>query len=139
MKKIVLTVVALFVAAGGFFVQAQLLENDEAGSITITIIDDQQEVYKTTDITFVEDDSLLGVMEDEFTVSCADNNYQPTTCGNAGMMGHVILEIDTISTDWINTYFAIYINDEYSTYGVDDVTLNDGNTYTFEYTEVGEE
>ena len=107
MRKVLFTVIAIVVAAGAFFVQDYLLQNDEEGTVTIVIVDELDETTTWNDVSFTKDDTLLGLLEDRFTLYCADNNYNPTTCDNPGMMGHVLLVIDDVTTDWTTNYIAI--------------------------------
>lgn len=138
MKKVIITIIAIGVAVSAFFVQDMLRQNDELGTITIELINEQEE-RTSTDIEFTEEDDLLMLMQAHFDVECADMNYQKTSCENTRMGGNILLRIDQLDTDWTNDYIAIYVDGEYSNYGIDDILLMDGSTYTFEYTEVGEE
>ncbi|QMS85444.1 hypothetical protein [Candidatus Xianfuyuplasma coldseepsis] len=138
MKKIMFTIIAIGVAVSAFFIQDYLRQNDELGTITIVLINELEETT-TTEIEFTEDDDLLSLMRVHFDLECADMNYQKTTCENARMGGNILLRIDQLDTDWTNNYIGIYVDNQYSNYGIDDILLIDGATYTFEYTEVGEE
>ena len=77
-------------------------------------------------------------MQDTFALSCENQFYQPSDCTNPPLFGTVLLGINSIQTDWTNTYIAIYINDEYSTNGIDNITLTEGDIYRFEHTLVEE-
>jgi hypothetical protein len=138
MKKMVITVIALLAVYAGFFISDLIREQSGPGSIEISIVDENGTTISTGTYTYEEDDTLLEILVEYYDVRCADNNYNPTTCENSSLFGHVILEIDDVSTDWTNNYIAIYINDVYSTYGIDDIVLEDGYHYTFTFTEVGD-
>ena len=49
------------------------------------------------------------------------------------------MKIDTVETDWTNNYIGIYENGDYSTYGIDLITLNDGDIFRFVFLEVGDD
>ena len=139
MKKLVITISILVVAALSFFLSDYFRKNDETGMITIIVVDEIGDIVHNEKYSFTEQDTLLGIMEEDFIVLCANNQYQADSCDTEAFIGHIILTIDDIETDWMNTYFAIYINDEYSNYGIDDIPLVDGNVYRFEFTEVGDD
>ena len=73
-------------------------------------------------------------------IRCADNSYHITTvCEPLLFSSRVILKIDSVETDWTNTFIAIYKNGEYSNLGLDSISLSDGDVFRFEYQEVGGE
>lgn len=139
MKKLIITISVLVVAVLSFFLSDLFRRNDETGTITIIVVDEIGDVVHNNTYSFTEEDTLLGIMEENYAVFCANNQYQADSCDTEVFMGRVILAIDDVETDWLNTYLAIYINDEYSNYGIDDILLEDGNVYRFEFTEVGDE
>lgn len=139
MKKLIITGIVLVVAALSFFLSDLIRTNDDQGEITIEIVDQIGDTVHHQTMSFVEGDTLLDIMTNNFELRCANNQYQPDTCTTDYLIGNVILSIDGITTDWNNTYIAIYVNDEYSNYGIDEVTLQDGNVYRFEFTVVGDE
>ena len=49
------------------------------------------------------------------------------------------MKIDTLETNWSDNYIGIFENDVYSTLGVDSISLNDGDVFTFEFTEIGDD
>jgi len=138
MKKLALTILMVAIGVAGFFMQNLLVQNDELGTITIEVYDQSDQLYDSYTVSFSEEDTLLSLMDNHYNITCANASYQPTTCDNPPLIGSIILGIDTVDTDWFNTYIAIYINGEYSSSGIDLISLTDGTTYTFKYTEVGD-
>ena len=138
MKKLILTAIALAFGALGFFVYETLHQTEGDGSVTIVVVDENDNVTYSEIHRFTEEDTLFSILQDTFDLSCANNMYQPSDCSDTSFFGTVILGIDDLDTDWTTDYIAIYINDEYSGYGIDGIQLRDGDTYRFEYTLVEE-
>jgi hypothetical protein len=138
MKKVVISIAVLAVAAFVFFLNG-INRNDEIGDVTIIIVNELGETLSNKEYGFTEEDSLFELLNDEFELGCADNSYKLSDDCTEKLGGRVLMKIDSVQTDWMNTYLAIYINEEYSTLGIDNIPLVDGNTYKFEHTEVGEE
>ncbi len=139
MKKLFITIALIAVGVAGFFIQDQLRENDDHGAITIELVDQNGDTFVSDTYTFQELDTLLGILEENYTTTCANASYQPSSCDESTLMGHILLGVDDLQTDWTNNYIAIYVNDEYSNYGIDNILLMQDAVYRFEYTEVGEE
>lgn len=133
MKKLVLIIIVMAFAAAGFLMSEIFMAGDEEGTIDIVLIDENGDTLQDISVSFGEDDTLLSILEEHFDVECADISYQPSTCENHPLLGNVVLSLDDVETDWFNTYIAIYVNNEYSTYGVDDIPLEDESEYRFEH------
>ena len=138
MKKLILTAIAIGFGALGFFVYDLLTQTTGNGVVTILVVDANDTVIYEEEHAFTEDDTLFSLLQDNFDLTCANNLYQASDCTNASFFGTVILGIDDLQTDWTTDYIAIYINDDYSGYGVDGIQLKDGDVYRFEYTLVEE-
>ena len=133
MKKLVLIIIVLAAAAAGFLMSEIFVNGDEEGTIDIVLIDKDGNTVKDITVTFDDEDTLLALLQEYFDVECADMSYNPTTCDNHPILGNVILTLDDVETDWTNTYIAIYVDDEYSTFGVDNIPLDDRTEYRFEH------
>ena len=138
MKKLIMTIIVLALAGLGFFFYDKMQTPDGPGEITIQIINENDQLISEETYSFDEEDTLLEILDANYDITCANSNYQPTTCNPESIFGTVILEIEDLTTNWTVDYIAIYINDEYSTYGVDSIVLTDGDIYRFEYTLVEE-
>ncbi|MCK5761315.1 MAG: DUF4430 domain-containing protein [Candidatus Izimaplasma sp.] len=140
MKKLVISIIVLAIATASFVAFSQLNKNDALGEITITVVDEIGDTISNKTYGFTEDDTLFSILEDNYEVGCADSSYHLTyVCEPLLFNNRVILKIDTIETDWTNTFIAIYENDEYSNLGIDSIPLNDGDVFRFEYSNVGGE
>lgn len=139
MKKIAVSFGVVICAVVLFFVLSTL-QNDSDGEIQIILLDEQRNVIFDDTLEFEEEDTLLGLLQDNYTVYCGNHQYQPDeACETNFMNGRVLLGIESVQTDWFSSYIGIYINGEYSNKGIDAIPLNDGDVIQFEYTVVGEE
>ncbi len=141
MKKLVITFIVILAAIASFFVSDYFNSNDYDGEITIIVVDQIGDTVSNEQYLFIEEDALFDILDDNYNIGCADSNYNLTSeCAEiSGITGRIILKIDDIETDWDNTYIAIYINGDYSTFGIDNIALHDGDVYRFEYKEVGDD
>lgn len=138
MKKLVVSTVILILAVVSFFMLKEEAKAESFGQATIIIIDESGLEIIHDEIKFVEGQTLFEVLEENYTVACANDSYRISdVCEKTTFGGHVILQLDTIETDWYNSYISIYVNDTYSTSGVDLISLTDGEVYKFVYTSLG--
>lgn len=101
-----------------------------AGAVTIEIItlgdDPETEVVETEYVSYsvtaeyLEDDTLFGLLEENFTITYEDGSF-----------GRYLTGIGTLVVAESNEYIAFYINDEYAMTGVDATDLVDGSVYQF--------
>ncbi len=100
------------------------------GMVTIQIItagDDPETTEVETEyvsnelvVGYLEDDTLFGLLEENFTISYETSTY-----------GSYLTAIDTLIPSESNQYIAFYINDAYAMTGVDATDLVDGSVYQF--------
>lgn len=139
MKKVILTIIATAILIFGYLAFSQTY-NDIAGEITIIVVDEIGDTISNKTYNFTESDTLFSILDENYELGCADSSYHfSTECEAQAFGSRVILQIDTVVTDWTNTYIGIYINDEYSNYGIDSISLKDGDIIRFEYKEVGDD
>ncbi|MCF7924997.1 MAG: DUF4430 domain-containing protein [Candidatus Izimaplasma sp.] len=139
MKKIGLSIGIIFVTVIAVFLLTRQI-NDTVGEIRFVVKDQSDNIIIDDRLAFSEDDDLVTILEDNYTVYCASETYQPTlNCDTTFVNGRVILGIEDIVTDWNNTYIGIYINGTYSSVGVDSIALRDGDTIIFEVMTLGDE
>jgi hypothetical protein len=139
MKKIAVSFGVIIGAVVLFFVLSKI-QNEIDGEIQIILLDEQRNVIFDETLEFEEEDSLLGLLQENHIVYCGNHQYQPDeTCETTFLNGRVLLGIDAVQTDWFTTYIGIYINGDYSNKGIDAIPLNDGDVILFEYKIVGEE
>ncbi|MFW5794284.1 MAG: DUF4430 domain-containing protein [Bacillota bacterium] len=106
-----------------------------SGEIEFELIDENDDVILNENLIFYEEDTLFTVLNRNYRVVCADQNYQPDpTCSHKFISGRVILEIENLKSNWTNTVLTIYINDSLATEGVSNIELNDGDKITIKRT-----
>lgn len=138
MKKILYSILVLGVAGIGFLISGQLSRSNHDGTLTIVLIDEDGETVIDEAIPFDEGDSMIDILEEQYSIQCGDSSYNPTTCSDLPSFGRVLLTFEEVETDWWTTFLAIYIDDVYSVSGIDDIEPTDGTVYRFEFTEVGD-
>ena len=138
MKKALLSIAALALIILSFFALSYFDFSDIEGTISITIIDEIGDTISNKEYDFSKDDTLFSLLDENYDVGCANSSFQLSDVCEKGMFSsRIILEIDTLKTDWRNSYISIYENGEYSVHGIDDISLNDGDIFEFEFKLVG--
>ena len=114
MKKIIVTifVVLVLLAFRVFIVEKTNTppQNQGAGTITINVGGYD---YK---YDFIESDTFLELL----------TKHHETV-----IVGGILYNLDHMKTNFTTTYIAIYINGEYATVGVENITLCDKCSYSF--------
>lgn len=138
MKKLIISFVVVFSITIIYVVFSQPKTGDDLGTITIQVVDQSGELVINEELIFDEEMSLYDLLQEEFEIACGSASYTiDNTCAYASINGHIILQIGEVSTDWYSSYLKIYIDDIDSNYGVDNVMLEDGVVYKFEYISLG--
>lgn len=137
MKKILLSVIVLAVGIGSFLYFSTPKETKANGFVTIELVDENGTIVVNENVDLEAGDTLFDVLSRNHTVYCANAAYKPTTDCKESVNGRVILGIDDVTSTWTTSFIAIYVNDEYSNYGIDRISLEKDTTYRFEYTVVG--
>ena len=122
MKKIVLSIVAIAVLAFGIFYFASPKTADSLGMVKVELVNLEGEEVKTVESQFVEEDTLVGIVE---------NNFENVVIEN-GMI--LAMEDYVTPEDW-STFLAIYTNGEMSMVGIEEIVLEDGLEVSFVVTE----
>lgn len=139
MKKIGITISVIVITTIAIFLLTRL-QNDVAGEIQLTVINEMDAVVIDETLSFTESDDLVSLLQEHYTVICANESYKPTTnCETYFVNGRIILGIESVNTDWRHSYMGIYVNGEYSNVGVDGIPLKDGDTITFEKMTIGDD
>jgi hypothetical protein len=105
------------------------------GSVTFELFNQNDELIKTRTVEFVEGDTLLGLLQQNFTVYCPTaEGTSSTACDYTPTWGIFLTGLDDIHAfDSSIEYLAFYINGEYATTGVDGAMIVDGYVYTFKH------
>ena len=116
-----LTVIVFFSAYSLFSPQAA----EGSKSVMIEVKDHAQTTFTYTVHTDAE--YLIDAMKDA---------QKLTFSGYEGPYGFTLISINGTSADWEkdNAYWCIYVNGEIGNYGISAQTVNDGDTFRFEYT-----
>jgi len=139
LKKLVISIIVIVIAIASFVIFSQLNKNDKLGEITIILVDEIGDTIYNRKYDFTETDTLFSILDEDFNLMCADSSYNINdNCDPVLFGSRVILKIDTIETNWSDNYIGIYENEVYSTLGIDSLSLNDGDVFTFEFTEIGD-
>lgn len=77
-------------------------------------------VAQTATAVFLEDDTLFGLLMENFTLTYEESTY-----------GRYLTSIGPLVVEEGNQYIAFYINGTYAMTGVDATELHDGDVYTF--------
>ena len=130
-KKIIIAAVILAALIAVFAVcYFKFVAKPTAGgkSITIEVVadDGQAKDYNLdTDAEFLKDAmDELAAEDDSFSYKGSDGQY--------GMMIEVINGKQAIYEE-DNAYWALYVNDDFGEYGVEQQPVQDGDTYTWKY------
>jgi hypothetical protein len=123
-----------------FIYQDNLATSD--GSIHLIILDIDETVLFDGDLAFFEGDSFFDILNRNFLVTCANQNYQidsgcEYTFNSFAYKGKVILGIKNedfdIITDWYHSFLAIEVNKGNGYYlateGVSNIKFNDQDLF----------
>lgn len=135
MKRTVLGIMLFFVIFPILFGCAFARTTAEGlGEITFEVYDSEGVMVESELVTYHDGDTLLGLLQDTFTVYCQDQSGQPSeSCDYVGLYGVYVMGIEDVQAFVGNTYIAFYINDEYAVTGIDATEIIDGNVYQFKY------
>ena len=120
MKKILAVLLTLSLLLTGCSSNEETVEDQD--SITVSYVDVEGETVDEKEIPFDEDDTLVGLMEDNFE--------------NVSVEYGMIMTLEDYETpdDW-STFLCIYVDDEMSEVGIEDIELVDGMEVSFVVTE----
>lgn len=124
--KIAIAVVVIAIAVTSVIIynKSKTPTADDSGGVTVELVDVDGNVT-AKQLEFKEGYTLEQLLSENFVLTYKDDKY-----------GSLLLGIDDIQTDFETTYIAIYINGEYSNYGLSSIKLEEGNTYSFRETRV---
>ena len=119
---IILAVVAVLALIPAIIFVTNHYQSKGDGTITVEIIDfDGETVIKSKDIDFKKGDTLVELVEDNFTNVTYDN----------GML--MSIEDYVTPADW-SSFISIYVDDEMSMVGINQIEFKDGTKISLIYT-----
>ena len=121
---VAILVIAVAVCAVIIYNKRQAPVSDVGGGVTIELVDLEGNV-STQQLDFEEGYTLERLMSENYEITYKDDQY-----------GSLLLGINDIQTDFVSTYIAIYIDGEYSNYGLSSIELKEGSTYSFRETKI---
>jgi len=135
MKRTVLGIMLLFVASLVLFGCAfEKTTAEGLGTVTFELYGEDGTLVASEDVTYVDGDTLLSLLQDAFTVTCQGESGDPVdSCDYVGAYGVYIMGINDVHAYEAGTYIAFYINGEYAMTGIDSTAIEDGFVYAFKY------
>ena len=98
-------------------------------NITIILFDYEKEIsnrsYDLNKDQATKKDALFNLLNDNYQIRYETSIY-----------GVTLLDIDSIKTDFRNSYIAIYIDDKYSNFGISSINLYDGMKISLKETRI---
>jgi hypothetical protein len=120
-----------------------IINNEISGSESNNSLEKIEIVYNITIILFDYEKEISNrsydLNKDQATKKDAlfnllNNNYQIRY--ETSIYGVTLLDIDSIKTDFRNSYIAIYIDDKYSNFGISSINLYDGMKISLKETRI---
>ncbi|MCF7923854.1 MAG: hypothetical protein K9L64_01960 [Candidatus Izimaplasma sp.] len=143
--KILISIISIVIITIIYYFLADLspdsidTSNEIEGYINFVLIDESDQVLIDDNLDFYEEDTLFTLLNRNYEIVCADQNYQPDpSCSHKFLAGRVILEIEELESNWSDTVLTIYVNDKLATSGVSNISLNDGDQITIKRTDYNE-
>ena len=124
--KIVVAVIVLAIAITSIVIYQSNQEPTVLadGTVTLELVSLSGKT-ETKQVDYQTGDTLFGLLTENFEVVYEE-----------GQFGVRLLGIDDVQTDFINAYIALYVNGEYSNYGISSISLEDGAVYSFRETKI---
>jgi len=102
------------------------------GEIAFELYDTDGNLVSRKVVTYDEQDTLLGLLQENYTVYCQGEDGNPDdTCSFAGEYGYYIVGIDDLTAFSGNFYIAFYVDGSYAVSGIGETDITDQTTYQF--------
>ena len=128
MKKILLytlsTILSLVVLFIGIYILNNGIKSDSSGTITVTLVNEEDKVVSSKEIEFFEEDALLVLLEENFDNVDFSDGYLKQ-----------IGELKEYSNETSLWYISILVNGTYSEVGLSLIEVEDGMVISFEMEE----
>jgi hypothetical protein len=146
MKNLVIKMIVSLVLIIAVFFAIRLFATENlsltAGTIQLTIVDDQGVIVFEDDLAFYKGDSFYDILNRQFDLTCANGSYQvDETCTyefqSFGFQGKVLLGIKgddfEVMSNWTNTFLSLEKYDgkayKLTTVGVSNISFNDQDRF----------
>lgn len=124
--KIIISIVALAIIIGAFFIVYKRQESVESGQVTIEIIDKDNEIVDTKNVYFKAKETMFEIVTKEF-----DIQYEKSS------LGRFITKVGPIEASLNSDYFIqISVDDKISSTGIDGIKPVDGIKLTFKLVKI---
>ena len=90
-------------------------EDDNSNTITLKVYYTDNELVIDDTLTFYENETLLSLMKRTYEITTKDDN-----------VSEAILSINSYTSDFVTSYFSLYIDGVYSAVGAKNITLTGG-------------
>ena len=121
-KKIWIILVLIIVLISTlFYVKTRKEYSNDSGTIIVNVYDINENLIVTKEFDFFIGDDLPSLIQ---------NNFENVKY-KEDFTGKVILSIDKIETDFINSYIKIMVDGKYSNKGISLISLKDGLVIDF--------
>ena len=121
--KILISISLICVCISLFIVFNNLKGKDEKGIDVAIILKDKNNNVCVDDTYHNNDLSLVELLKTNYEVRMEKSTY-----------GYILYDFEEIKTDFKNSYLAIYVNDQYSNYGISGIVLKDDMVILFKET-----
>lgn len=121
-KKLIVSIVAVVVIVCGIFLAKNAFSPKYDGTMKVEIVDMSGKTINEKDIQFNEGDKLVTLLDENFD--------------NVKVENGMLYTIDQLTTpeDW-SSFICIYVNDEMSEVGIEEIQFEDGTVLSFRDTE----
>lgn len=121
-KKLIVSIVAVVVIVCGIFLAKNAFSPKYDGTMKVEIVDMSGKTINEKDIQFNEGDKLVTLLDENFD--------------NVKVENVMLYTIDQLTTpeDW-SSFICIYVNDEMSEVGIEEIQFEDGTVLSFRDTE----
>lgn len=123
--KVILTILTIVVVGLVCYLFVYFAKATTDGTITVIVENYEGEVLSEEDIRFSEGDTLIELIKKEYDDSFKYND------GAYGAYVTSIGGIEELNEATYVLYISMYVNDEYSEYGLSTLPFEDGDVITF--------
>ena len=124
--KLIVTIIAVVVLVAGIFALSKSFSSKKDGTIEVEIVNLEGKTINDKSIDYQTGDTLVSLLESNFD--------------NVKVEDGMLYTIDELTTpeDW-STYICIYVDDQMSQVGIEEIQFKDGTKISFVDTELNYE